>query len=108
MVISSFKVFDTEIPGIQTQKLIDLSYDENFFSFEFSTIKTHPGRLVQYAYMLKGFDKKWIIAGTNNRASYTNVPGGKYTFLVKATNAAGFWSDAPLDRKSTRLNSSHG
>lgn len=33
-------------------------------------------------YQLKGFDKKWHINTGECKASYTNVPAGKYDFIV--------------------------
>jgi signal transduction histidine kinase/DNA-binding response OmpR family regulator len=46
----------------------------------------------QYAYMLDGFDRDWNYVGNQNRATYTNLPAGTYTFRVKATNNDGVWS----------------
>ena len=31
-------------------------------------------------------------AGTRNFASYTNLPGGEYTFRVRAANSDGVWN----------------
>jgi LytS/YehU family sensor histidine kinase len=38
-------------------------------------------------------DKEWVQAGTRRFAAYTNIPGGNYTFRVKAANNEGAWSD---------------
>ncbi len=94
LVISSFKIFDRDvgIPG----DVINLSYRENFFSFTYSTIKTQPSKEVHYAFTLEGFDQDWNMAGSQQHASYTNVPDGKYTFKVKSTNDEGQWSDVLL------------
>ena len=96
LVISSFKIFDTEVPVTTQLRTINLSYRENFFSFEYSTVKTNPLKEVNYAFMLEGFDKNWNLAGHQQNASYTNVPGGHYRFMIKATNSEGQWSDALL------------
>ncbi len=47
---------------------------------------------VHFRYMLEGFDKDWIAAGTRRTAFYTNLPPGSYTFRVLAQNADGVWS----------------
>jgi ligand-binding sensor domain-containing protein len=97
VVISSFKIFDQEVPLPDQHKTIHLSHKENFFSFHYSSIRTQPLKDVQYAYMLKGFDRDWNHAGTLQQASYTNVPAGDYVFQVKTTNEDGLWSEALLN-----------
>jgi len=93
IVISHFKIFDKEVPVAGYKGVINLSHQENFFSFEYSTVKTLPFKVVNYAYRLSGFDKDWNVAGNLQHASYTNVPYGNYVFEVKATNDEGQWSD---------------
>ena len=96
LVLSQFKIFDKEEPVLASQEKIRLSHRQNFFSFAFSAIKTHPSRKVSFAYKLDGFDKDWITSGQELMASYTNVPEGNYHFLVKATNNEGLWSAKEL------------
>ncbi|HEX4651966.1 MAG TPA: two-component regulator propeller domain-containing protein [Granulicella sp.] len=50
---------------------------------------------VRFRYKLEGFDRDWIDAGTRHTAFYTNLPPGKYRFLVYAANNDGVWSLAP-------------
>ena len=92
LLISSFKIFDQDQPLSLFDSSVVLSYDENFFTFGFSSIKTNPDESVTYAYRLKGFDKDWIQT-QNSFASYTNVPHGKYVFEVRAANAHGDWAN---------------
>jgi hypothetical protein len=68
-----------------------LRYNENFFSIEFSSLKHNQIQSLKYAYQLKGFDKDWVYCGRRRTASYTNVPNGHYTFLVKCTDTNGQW-----------------
>jgi len=42
--------------------------------------------------MLNGFDKNWVMAGNDNKASYTGLPPGSYTLLMNASNTSGKWS----------------
>ena len=42
-----------------------------------------PGRIT-FRYILEGFDKDWINAGTRREAYYTNLPPGKFKFLRHA------------------------
>lgn len=93
---TSFRVFDEKIDTAQSLRHAEnwnLSYKENFFSFEFSAIAYNMPDAVQFAYQLVGVDKDWIYAGDRRYASYTNIPGGNYTFRVKAANNEGEWSE---------------
>src|SRR5688572_117938 len=92
-LISSFKVFDQDLSSALTDKFIRLTYKQNFFSFEYSALKTNPGADIRYAYKLEGFDANWNEAGNRRFAAYTNVPAGSYRFLVKSSNEAGEWSE---------------
>ncbi len=75
---------------------IELSYQDYFFSFEFSALDyISPGKN-QYAYKLEGYDDSWIEVGNRNIVSFTNLDGGSYKFLVKATNSNGKWGDKLL------------
>ncbi len=72
---------------------INLDYDQSVFSFEFVSLDyTSPGKN-QYAYKLEPFDKDWNYVKNIRLATYTNLDPGKYTFLVKASNDDGRWSE---------------
>ena len=71
---------------------IDLSYLDYVFSFEFSVLDFVSPNKNQYAYKLDGYDDHWIEIGNRNIASFTNLDGGDYKFMVKATNSNGEWS----------------
>ncbi len=47
-----------------------------------------PARIT-FRYILEGFDKHWIAAGTRREAFYTNLPPRSYRFRVIACNADG-------------------
>jgi diguanylate cyclase (GGDEF)-like protein len=44
---------------------------------------------------MEGFDKDWSPARQNNQATYTNLSAGAYTFMVRASNNDGNWSETP-------------
>ncbi|WP_235938916.1 hybrid sensor histidine kinase/response regulator [Thalassotalea algicola] len=77
-------------------KDIHLSYLDYFFSFEFSVLDFISPNKNQYAYKLQGYDDNWIEIGNRNTASFTNLDGGSYKFLVKATNSNGNWGEKVL------------
>ncbi len=50
---------------------------------------------VKFRYRLDSYDRDWHDAGTRRQAFYTDLPPGKYTFRVVASNIAGVWDDTP-------------
>ncbi len=100
VVITDFSVFNSPQPFNPTET-IRLNYDQNFISFEFAALDFHDPRRNQYTYKLEGFDKDWVQAGTRNYASYTNLPGGNYTFRVRAANSDGVWNETGAFLKLT-------
>jgi signal transduction histidine kinase/sugar lactone lactonase YvrE len=54
---------------------------------------------VKFRYRLDGFDHDWHEASTRRQAFYTDLPPGKYSFRVIASNSDGVWNDnaAKLD-----------
>ena len=74
-------------------KDIYLTHKDYFFSFEFSVLDFIAPNKNQYAYKLEGYDDNWINIGNRNVASFTNLDGGTYKFLVKATNSSGKWGN---------------
>jgi hypothetical protein len=95
VVISGFKIFDRDVVVSGGTPEIVLSYSENFFSFEYSMLRTHPGREVRYASRLSGFEQNWN-TGSKNFSGYTNVPHGHYKFEIKCARSDGQWSDILL------------
>ncbi len=94
---TSFKVFDKPLPDIDSvllSKKIELSYSQNYFSFEFVALSYTVPEKNQYAYILENFDKDWHYASSHQRyASYTNLDPGKYTLRVKGSNNDGIWNE---------------
>lgn len=78
--------------AVNSLEAIRLPYSQNFLSFEMAALQYSIPEKIQYRYMLEGFDEKWVYAGANNIATYTNIPPGNYLLKVNATNTAGKWS----------------
>ncbi len=72
---------------------IELSYKENFISFEFTALDFIEPSKNRFLYKLEGFDKDWMASENSNNAYYTNLPHGSYTFKLQASNNDGIWSD---------------
>jgi ligand-binding sensor domain-containing protein/serine phosphatase RsbU (regulator of sigma subunit) len=82
---------------IAYKKCLKLSWRENYFQFELAALDyTDPSRN-KFKYKLEGYDNDWS-APTNVRyVSYTELPGGEYKFIVKATNNDGVWNETPYE-----------
>ena len=75
-------------------KQITIGYsDSKMITLSYASLSYCSPEKIEYAYMLEGFDRDWNYVGNQNRATYTNLPAGTYTFRVKATNNDGIWSD---------------
>ena len=77
------------------KKHIELSYLENYFTLEFVTLDYVSPEKNKFMFMLEGYDVGWSAPTSVRYASYTELPGGTYTFKVKATNSDGVWNDVP-------------
>lgn len=87
ILLNQFKIFDknyTDTLNINELREVNLTWKQNFFSFDFSSEDFSNIDQIQYAYQLKGFDADWISAGKNHQVAYTNVPAGDYIFEVKS------------------------
>ncbi|MGZ4033456.1 MAG: SpoIIE family protein phosphatase, partial [Bacteroidia bacterium] len=75
---------------------LKLPYDKNHITFDFIGVsQTIPAR-VKYKFMLEGFDTDWLPEGKETSTTYSNLPPGKYTFLLKAANNDNLWNSTPV------------
>lgn len=77
--------------NINQTKSIVFSHNQNVFTIEFALLNFIKSSKNKYVYKLEGFDKTWNDVTTAS-ATYTNLPSGSYTFLVKGANNDGVWS----------------
>ncbi|MBK5270446.1 MAG: GHKL domain-containing protein, partial [Bacteroidia bacterium] len=107
IILTDFRIFDKSvIPGemikgriilpqaFSETKVIRLKYDENFFSIQFSSLDFSQAKKTGFEYMLEGFNKDWVVRSSleDNKATYTNLDPGVYTFKIKAVNSDGISS----------------
>jgi ligand-binding sensor domain-containing protein/anti-sigma regulatory factor (Ser/Thr protein kinase) len=90
---TDFKIFDISFNQLLSEKVIKLNHNQNYFSIEFSAPE-FTGDNIQYDYKLLGVDDNWISAGKKNFASYSNLRGGVYKFMVRASN----WKGSHVDK----------
>lgn len=93
-----------QTPGIENSpitkdvtllKEVRLNHNQSFITIEFGVLNFIDNEKSLCKYKMLGFDKDWIYAGKERRATYTNIPPGTYTFLVSTTNSEGEWIDTP-------------
>jgi two-component system, sensor histidine kinase ChiS len=84
---------------VETEK-ITLNYTQPVFSIEFAAINYRVYENNQYRYKLEGFDRDWHTTSPNNRATYTHLDPGSYTFSVMASNNNNLWSG---EKKSVEI-----
>ena len=93
VVITRFYLLDSVVKGANELNKIVLDHNQNYFSFEFSSLSFYNPGKNQYKYKLEGIDKDWVYSGTRRYAGYTDVGPGTYIFKVKATNNDGVWNE---------------
>ena len=75
---------------------LSLNYKDNNLIFEYVGVSlTNPEQVV-YQYKLEGLDNNWLPTTTDQKAVYTAIPPGDYTFMLKAKNGDGVWIEEPL------------
>jgi|GEM_PF-1665252 len=95
LVITAVKTFDEPLQfdrDISELDKIELSYKQNFISFEFAALDYTDPKKNQYAYKLQNFNKKWVACGNQRSASFSNLNSGEYVFRVIGANNDGVWN----------------
>lgn len=70
-----------------------LNHLQNSFSISYAALDYINGNRINYRYRLEGLDPYWIEAGREHEADYSNIPAGRYTFRVQATDSVGSLTD---------------
>jgi ligand-binding sensor domain-containing protein len=94
--ISELKVFENNFNNPKSISYLDKAFlkpFENTISIEFNTLGCSLPEKTKYQYQLVGNDKDWIMSGTRNYVSYTNLKSGDYEFRVRASNYDGEWNE---------------
>lgn len=84
-VIADRKLYDLQGGLHMPPKTRELEFDYAGLSF------VAPSKVL-FRYMLEGYDTQWQEPGTRRAAFYNDLPPGKYTFRVIASNNSGLWN----------------
>jgi ligand-binding sensor domain-containing protein/PAS domain-containing protein len=111
IVIADLKIFNKSVAigqevngrkilkkSISETERIKLGQKQNIISIEFSALHYANPKKNEFKYILEGYDKEWQYSKVNF-ATYTNLPPGKYTFKVTASNADKVWNTSPAELK---------
>ncbi|WP_423127710.1 hybrid sensor histidine kinase/response regulator transcription factor [Gaoshiqia sp. Z1-71] len=82
---------------------IVLNYNQSGFRIEYAALSFFDPEKNTYEYTLEGFDKDWYQVRNERKATYTNVPPGKYIFHVRAANWDGTRTETPRSLAITIL-----
>jgi len=107
LALTGFKIFNQPVQAgeelnghlilekdINNTDKIVLSYKENNFLLNFASLHFALPENNKFKYKLEGYDDNWIITNAGQRfAAYSNLPAGKYTFLITASNNDGRWNE---------------
>ena len=104
--LTDFKVYNQSIQAgnseyasmpksISMTETIEVPYQSNMLTFEFASLNYTNSRFTRYKYLLEGFDKNWNEAEVGiQKATYTNLDPGEYTFKVVAGNELTYWDES--------------
>lgn len=101
VVFTELKIFNKNVlPGKETidkkiefSPVVQLNHKQSVFTVVFQAIQFPFANKCMYKYMLEGYDEQWNMGGTNNSATYRQLPPGTYTLKVRASNVDGVWSN---------------
>ncbi len=95
VILTSFSKFNAPVDfGKPLREIgeIELGYKDSVIAFEFAALDYTAPHKNRYRYRLEGFDENWVEAGTQRRATYTNLEAGSYVFRVQGSNNDGVWN----------------
>jgi PAS domain S-box-containing protein len=96
VVLTSIRIVNEPAPLPKALSAVDeikVAPGNKIFSFEFAALDYTVPRHNRYAYLMQGFNDKWIDLGSKRDVTFTNLDPGTYTFRVKASNSDGVWSE---------------
>jgi diguanylate cyclase (GGDEF)-like protein len=91
-ISASGRPVETGIP-YDSLPVVRFGYQDRLITFDFAALDFTSPAANRFEYKLEGFDHDWIAAGERSSATYTQLPGGKYTFRVRAANSEGVWNE---------------
>ena len=83
---------ERESHPILNRQTLTIPTDKRNLTISFAALDYGDNYLMEYAYRMDG-DKEWNYIGATPRISFSQLPPGHHTLLVKSTNSDGVWTD---------------
>jgi methyl-accepting chemotaxis protein/ligand-binding sensor domain-containing protein len=102
IAITGFQILNKSLPlGDRTTRWatakepqeISLKPADSMFSFEFAALHYSAPEKNNYKYMMEGLDTEWNDVGNRHLVSYTTLPPGSYTLMIRGSNCDGVWGE---------------
>ena len=77
------------------EKKIEIPYRYNSFTIHFASLSYRNPEGNMFSYKLENFDDDFFENVENNSVSYSNLPPGKYRFIVRGSNNDDVWCANP-------------
>ncbi len=74
---------------------LNLPHNNNHISFSFDGLSYTVPEKVRFRWKLEPVENNYLPATSLNKAVYSSLSPGDYTFYVKACNNSGIWNDEP-------------
>ncbi len=68
---------------------LKIDYKQNLLTLDWALFDFINPAKNRYEYRLDGLQDNWVSAGSKTSATFSNLPGGAYTFIVKGANFNG-------------------
>ena len=92
LVIEGVRTRGSSVPA-GTDGSVRLGATERDFTVAYTALSFAAPDRVRFRYRLDGFSDRWVEAEGGREAVFTNVPPGRYTFRVVASNGDGAWTE---------------
>lgn len=100
--LTGFQLYNKEVlPGAESPlqeaitctKELQMSYDQNFISFDYAVLRYGASQKNACYVKLEGLDKDWVLIADMPHISYSNLQPGEYRLLIKSSNSVGEWKE---------------
>ncbi|UCJ18596.1 histidine kinase [Pseudomonas sp. MM211] len=92
VVIEALQVDGAPMP---LQTALQLAADTQRIVIDYTALNLRAPHSLSFRYRLRGYDRDWIEAGRQRRATYTGLPAGDFRFEVQAFDQGGGEPAAP-------------
>ena len=94
LLMESISVNDHSYPG--NTEALDLGHQDNNLSVRIAGIDFQTGSLLNYEWMLEGYEDDWHSGSVTPTAVYTHIPPGHYTFRARVREQNADWSASTI------------